>query len=70
MSFKYVSIEHIRTEDIKIGEDILVLDPEHPMYDELGKIYRVRETIAGSPRVSIIFDGEVYACSQAQIALV
>ena len=69
MTAKYKSVEHIHSEDMKVGEDILVIDPKHPMYDKLGQIYRVRETMSGSTRVSIIFDGEVYGCDQEQIAL-
>lgn len=69
MSIKYENVDHIRAEDMKVGEDILVIDPNHPKYDELGKIYRIRETMSGSTRVSIIFDGEVFGCVQEQIAL-
>lgn len=63
-------LDPIPTEALQLGESVIIRDPKHPMHDELGEIYRVRESMSGSTRISVIFEsGEVYGARQDQLIL-
>ena len=41
---------------LKLDEDVIVINPKHPKYHEIGQVWKIRET-----KISICYDGEVYS---------
>jgi len=62
-------MKQIHTECLKVGEDVIIIDTAHPMYNELGEIHSM-SGFTGNLRISVIFyGGEVYRCSHEQLGL-
>ena len=49
----------LRKEDAIIGEDVIVTKIASNKYDQIGQIWKVRQSSAGI-RISVSFEGEVY----------
>lgn len=50
----------IRKEDMKIDEDVIVINQQKSKYNEIGQIWKVKVLDNGGIKVSVCFDGEVY----------
>lgn len=51
------------------GEDVIVIDAEHALYDRIGQVERAEKKGDGSVKYSVCFDGEIYALSDSIIKL-
>lgn len=46
----------------RLREEVKVINPNHPMYNKYGEIFKIRN-YDNSPIISVEFiDGEVYSC--------
>ena len=66
---KYSHLNRIRDEDLVIGEDVMIIDPSHDMFDRIGEIYKVSKDDNGY-KISIIYDdGNVYWSYQNNVII-
>ena len=54
----------------ELGEEVIINNPNHSVYDQIGEIYRIRN-YDNQPKLSIIFEcGNVYKCKPQDIILI
>lgn len=52
----------------KIGEDVIIINPDHSQHDQIGQIYKLRN-YDSKPRISVILEcGNVYSCKPEDIS--
>lgn len=51
------------------GEEVIVIDAEHALYDRIGQVERVVKKGDGSVKYSVSFDGETYKLSDSILKL-
>ncbi|MDV7340433.1 hypothetical protein RYZ26_12580 [Terasakiella sp. A23] len=50
--------------DLPIDEDVIIRDPKHPKFNELGKVWKAK-----GDRVSVHYEGEVYSTDIKYVVL-
>lgn len=52
----------------EVGDEVIITDTEHSMYDQIGEIHKVRN-YDNNPKLSVVFEcGNVYSCDPSQLA--
>lgn len=51
----------------KVGEEVIIINPDHSMYDQIGEIFTIRN-YDDRPKISVeLQDGQVYSCKPDDI---
>lgn len=50
----------LRESDLTVGKDVLVINPEHQRYDQLGQIWKINKYVVPA-KVLVCFEGEIYS---------